>query len=164
MADNLREGVAGLGVRTGCPAGRPVGDAGRAPSRVGFRQPGRDGTGDGLVACTGIRRRGQVAGGEGGFNLMQPPEVRQHLRREIDERGNSPIAYVLPGQAQDLPYLPAGDGEWGVASSEWFRSEWRVASGEWKFTTRYSLLATRHVHQPAVNRQVCRQTVPVTLV
>ena len=110
MADNLREGVAGLGVRTGYPAGRPVGEAGRARPRVGFRQPGRDGTWAGPVACTGIRRR-HLTGGEGGFNLMQPPEVRQHLRREIDERGNSPIAYVLPGPAQDLPHLPAGDGE-----------------------------------------------------
>jgi hypothetical protein len=42
---------------------------------------------------------------------MQPPEVRPHLRREIDERDNGPIAYVLPGPAQDLPHLPAGDGE-----------------------------------------------------
>jgi hypothetical protein len=42
---------------------------------------------------------------------MQPPEVRPHLRREIDERGNGPIAYVLLGPAQDLPYLPATSGE-----------------------------------------------------
>jgi len=107
MADNLREGVAGWRFGTG----RPVGDAGRARPWVGFRQPGRDGTGDGPVACTGIRRRVQVSGGEGGFNLVQLPEVRAHLRREIDERGNGPIAYVLPGPAQDLSHLPAGDGE-----------------------------------------------------
>ena len=112
MADNLREGVAGWRFGTGCPAGGPVGDAGRVRPRVGFRQPGRDGTGDGPVACTGIRRRGQVSGGEGGFNLMQPPEVQQHLRREIDERGNRPGVCVFPpGPAQGLPHLPAGDGE-----------------------------------------------------
>jgi hypothetical protein len=74
-----------------------------------------------------------VSGGEGGFNPAQPPEVRQHVGREIDERGNGPIACVLPGPAQDLPHLPA-------------------------------LPATRHVHQPAVNRQAGCQTVPVTLV
>ena len=160
MADNLREGVWGLGDRTGCPAGRPVGDAGRARPRVGFREPGRYGTGDGPVACTSIQRRGQVSGGEGGFNLVQPPEVRLRLQREIDERGNRSIACIfLPGPAQDLPHLAADDGEWRMASGEW-----RVASGKWKFTTRYSLLATRHVHQPAVNRQVCCQTAPVILV
>ena len=156
MADNLREGVAGFGVGTGYPASRPVGDAGRARSRVGFRQPGRNGTGRYPVLRSGIRRRGQVAGGEGGFNLVQPPEVRPHLRREIDKRGNRPgTRAFLPGPAQGLPYLPAGDGEW------------RMASGEWKFTTRYSLLATRpfhHPRQPVVNRQVCRQTGPVILV
>jgi len=32
------------------------------------------------------------------------------------------------------------------------------------FAIRYSLPATRHVHQPAVNRQVCRQTASVILV
>ena len=130
MADNLGKGLAGWRFGTSCPAGRPVGDAGRARPRVGFRQPGRDGTGMGNrpVARPGIRRRGHLPGREGGFNLAQPPEVRQHLRREIDERGNGPIAYVLPAPAQDLPHLPAGDGEW------------RMASGEWKFTTRYSLL------------------------
>jgi len=111
MADNLREGVAGWRFGTGCPAGCLAGDAGRARPRVGFRQPGRDGTGRCPVLRSGIRRRGQVSGGEGGFNLAQPPEVRQHLRREIDERGNRPIAYVLPGPAQDLPHLPAGDGK-----------------------------------------------------
>jgi hypothetical protein len=51
-----------------------------------------------------------VSGGKGGFNLAQPPEVRPHLRREIDKRGNGPIGYVLPGPAQGLPHLPAGDG------------------------------------------------------
>jgi len=112
MADNLREGVAGLGVRTGCPAGRPVGDAGRARPRVGFRQPGQDSTRRRPVLHTGIRRRGQVSGGEGGLNLAQPPEVRQHLRREIDERSNRPgVCAFLPGPAQGLPHLPAGDGE-----------------------------------------------------
>jgi len=107
MADSLRKGMTDRGFRTG----RPVGDAGQARPRVGFRQPGWDGTGDRPVLHTGIRRRGQVSGGEGGFNFMQPPEVRQHLRREIDERGNGPIAYVLTCPAQDLPHLPAGDGE-----------------------------------------------------
>jgi len=108
MADNLREGVAGWRFGTSCPAG----DAGRARPRVGFRQPGRDGTGDGPVLHTGIRRRGQVSGGEGGFNLAQPPGVRPHLRREIDERGNRSIACTfLSGPAQGLPHLPAGDGE-----------------------------------------------------
>jgi hypothetical protein len=54
------------------------------------------------------------------------------IRREIDKRGNrSIVCTLLPGPAQDLPHLPAGDGEW------------RVVSDEWKFTTRYSLLATR---------------------
>ena len=111
MADNFREGVAGWRFGTSCPAGRPVGDAGRAPSRVGFRQPGRDGTGDGAVACTGIRRR-HLTGGQSSLNFMQPPEVRQHLRREIDQRGDCSNAHAfLPGPAQGLPYLPAGDGE-----------------------------------------------------
>jgi len=112
MAASLREGVAGWRFGTGCPAGRSVGDAGRAPSRVGFRQPGRDGTGDGPVACSGIRRWGQVSGGEGSFNLMQPPEIRQHVGREIHERGNRPgVRAFLPGPAQDLPHLPAAGGE-----------------------------------------------------
>jgi len=151
MADNLREGVAGWRFGTGCPAGRPVGDAGRARPRVGFRQPGRDGTGDGPVACTGIRRR-HLPGGEGGFNLAQPPEIRQHVGREIHEWGDRPGVRVLTCPAQDLPHLPAGDGEW------------RMASGEWKFTTRYSLLATRHVHQPDVNGEAGCQTALVILV
>ena len=91
---------------------RVCGGGGQFGSRVGFRQPGRDGTGDGPVACTGIRRRGQVAGGEGGFNLVQPPEVRPPLRREIDKRGNPPgVRAFLPGPPQDLPHLPAGDGK-----------------------------------------------------
>jgi hypothetical protein len=77
---------------------------------VGFRQPGQAGTGRRLVLHTGIRRR-HLPGGQSGLNLMQPPEVRPHLRREIDERGNGPIAYVLLGPAQDLPYLPATSGE-----------------------------------------------------
>ena len=81
-------------------------------SGMGFRQPGRYGTGRCPVLRSGIRRRGRVAGGEGGFNLAQPPEVRPHLRREIDERGNRSIACTfLPGPAQGLPHLPAGDGE-----------------------------------------------------
>ena len=116
MADSLRGGGTGWRFGTGCPPGRLADDAGRARPRLGFRQPGRDGTGDGPVACTGIRRRGQVSGGEGGFNLAQPPEVRQYLRREIDERGNRPIACFLPGPAQRLAHLPAGDGEWRMAS------------------------------------------------
>jgi len=106
MADSLREGVTDWGFRTGCPAGA----AGRARPRVGFRQPGQAGTGRRLVLHTGIRRR-HLPGGQSGLNLMQPPEVRPHLRREIDERGNGPIAYVLLGPAQDLPYLPATSGE-----------------------------------------------------
>jgi hypothetical protein len=53
-----------------------------------------------------------VSGGEGGFNVAQPPEVRPHLRREIDERSNRSIACTfLPGPAQDLPHLPAVSGE-----------------------------------------------------
>jgi len=107
MADSLREGVTDWGFRTGCPAGA----AGRARPRVGFRQPARDSTRRRPVLHTGIRRRGQVSGGEGSFNLMQPPEIRQHVGRKIDERGNGPIAYVLPGPAQGLAHLPAGDGE-----------------------------------------------------
>ena len=105
MADNLREGVAGLGVRTGCPAG----DAGRVRPQVGFRQPGQDSTRRRPVLHTGIRQR-HLPGGEGGFNFMQPPEVRQHLRREIDERGDC-SGNFLPGPAQDLPHLPATSGE-----------------------------------------------------
>ena len=127
MADNLREGVWSCNFRA-IPLGN---DAGQLGLRVGFRQPGRDDTGRCPVLRSSIRRRRHLPGREGGFNLAQPPEVRQHLRREIDERGNGPIAYVLPCPAQDLPHLPVGDGEW------------RVVSGEWKFTTRYSLLATR---------------------
>ena len=113
MADNLREGVAGLGVRTGCPAGRLVGNAGRARPRVGVWQPGQSGqvSHPFPFTLTGIRRRRYLPGGEGGFNLMQPPEVRPHLRREIDKRGNGPIAYVLPGPAQGLAPLPATSGE-----------------------------------------------------
>ena len=68
MADNLREGVAGLGVRTGCPAGRLAGDAGPTRPRVGFRQPGQDSTRRRPVLHTGIRRR-HLTGGEGGFNF-----------------------------------------------------------------------------------------------
>jgi len=94
----------------GFRTGRPVGAAGRVHPRLGFRQPGRDGTGHRLVLHTGIRRR-HLPGGQSGLNLMQPPEVRPHLRREIDERGNGPIAYVLSGPAQDLPHLPATSGE-----------------------------------------------------
>jgi hypothetical protein len=61
---------------------------------------------------TGIRRRRHLPGGEGGFNLAQPPEVRQHLQREIDERGNRSIACTfLPGPAQYLAHLPAAGGE-----------------------------------------------------
>jgi hypothetical protein len=79
---------------------------------VGFRQPGRYGTGDGPVACTGIWQRGQVSGGEGGFNLMQPPEIRQHVGREIHKWDNRPgVRDFLPGPPQGLPHLPAGDGE-----------------------------------------------------
>jgi hypothetical protein len=100
--------VAGWRFRTG----RPVGVTGQARLRVGFRQLGRNGTGHRLVLYTGIRwRRRHLTGGQSGLNLMQPPEVRPHLRREIDERGNGPIAYVLLGPAQDLPYLPATSGE-----------------------------------------------------
>jgi len=154
---------------------------------VGGQELGRDGTRHRSIARTAIRR--QVSGGEDGFNLMQPPEVRPHLRREIDERGNRSIACTfLPGPAQGLPHLPAGDGE----SYGQFRELPVLASGEWKFTTRYPLpaihdlllaarhsygrpagrpshspFATRpfhHLHQPAVNRQVCRQTASVILV
>jgi len=79
---------------------------------LGFRQPGRDGTGRCPVLRSGIRWRRHLPGREGGFNLAQPPEVRQHLRREIDKRGNRPGVFAfLPGPAQDLPHLPAGDGE-----------------------------------------------------
>ena len=129
MADNLRERVAGWRFGTGCPAGRPVGDAGRARPRLGFRQPGQSGkmSHPFPFALTGIRGRRYLPGGEGGFNLVQPPEVRQHLRRKIDERDNRPgVCAFLPSPAQELPHLPAGDGEWRVASD--------------------------------VNRQVCRQT------
>ena len=110
MADSLREGVTDWGFRTGCPAGA----AGRARPRVGFRQPGQSGkvSHPFPFALTGIRRRRHLPGGEGGLNLAQPPEVRQHLRREIDERSNRPgVCAFLPGPAQGLPHLPAGDGE-----------------------------------------------------
>ena len=111
MAASLREGVAGWRFGTGCPAGRPVGDAGWVRPRLGFRQPGRDGTRRRPVLHTGIRRRRHLPGGQSGLNLMQPPEVRPPLRREIDKRGNRPGVRVLTGPAQDLPHLPAGDGE-----------------------------------------------------
>jgi hypothetical protein len=80
---------------------------------VGFRQPGQSGkvSHPFPFALTGIRRRRHLPGGQSGLNLTQPPEVRPHLRREIDERGNGPIAYVLPSPAQDLPHLPAMSGE-----------------------------------------------------
>ena len=110
MADNLREGVAGWRFGTGCPAGRLVGDAGRVRPRVGFRQPGQDGTGRCPVLRSGIWPWRHLPGREGGFNLTQPPEVRQHLRREIDKRGDC-SGNFLPGPAQDLPYLPATSGE-----------------------------------------------------
>jgi hypothetical protein len=80
---------------------------------VGFRQPGQSGkvSHPFPFALTGIWRRRHLPGSQSGLNLTQPPEVRQHLRREIDERGNRPGVRVLPGPAQDLPHLPAGDGE-----------------------------------------------------
>jgi len=81
---------------------------------VGFRQPGQSGkvSHPFPFALTGIRRRRHLPGGEGGFNLAQPPEVRPHLRREIDKRGNRPgVCAFLPGPAQDLPHLPATSGE-----------------------------------------------------
>jgi hypothetical protein len=95
-------------------AGKHEGGASRifrlAHPRVGGQELGRDGTGRRSIARTAIRR--QVSGGEGGFNLMQPPEVRPHLRREIDERGNRSIPCTfLPGPAQRLPHLPAMSGE-----------------------------------------------------
>ena len=92
---------------------RVCGGAGQFGSRVSFRQPGRDGMRRRLGLHTGIwRQRGHLTGGEGGFNLAQPPEVRQHLRREIDERGNRPgVRAFLSCPAQGLPHLPAGDGE-----------------------------------------------------
>jgi hypothetical protein len=78
---------------------------------VGFRQPGRDGTGRCPVLRTGIRRRRHLPGGEGGFNLVQPPEIRQHVGREIHEWGDHLGVRVLTYPAQDLPYLPATSGE-----------------------------------------------------
>jgi hypothetical protein len=78
---------------------------------VGFRQPGRDGTGRCPVLRSGIRRR-HLPGGEGGFNLAQPPEVRQYVVRKIQKRGDcSSVRTFLPGPAQDLPHLPAMSGK-----------------------------------------------------
>ena len=123
MADSLRGAGTGWRFGTGCPAGRPVGDAG-----VGYRQPGPNGTGRCPVLRSGIWRRRHLTGGEGGFNLAQPPEVRLHFPWEVHERDHRPGRTFLPGPPQGLPHLPAGDGEW------------RMVSGEWKITPRYSLL------------------------
>ena len=114
MADNLREGVAGLGGPNRLSCRSFGGDAGRARPRVGFRQLGQSGkvSHPFPFALTGIRRRRHLTGGEGGFNLAQPPEVRPHLRWEIDERGNRPgVCAFLPGPAQDLPHLAAMSNE-----------------------------------------------------
>jgi hypothetical protein len=51
-----------------------------------------------------------VSGGEGGFNLAQPPEVQQHVVRKIHKRGDCSSDF-LSGPAQELSYLPAAGGE-----------------------------------------------------
>jgi len=73
----------------------------------GWASGSRAGTARGVA-----RFSAAASGGEGGFNLAQPPEVSPHLWREIDERGNrSGVRAFLPGPAQGLPYLPAMSGE-----------------------------------------------------